>query len=103
MRQSILLFVFVVSGCATATPPPKAPLDVSNVDVPVSLLQRHQYVMPKDASNDAFFAAHSENKGIAKLQDFQMELIEDFMRLSDDSGKKIKLHEGVEALKNERN
>ena len=90
-----LAAVIAVTGCTAAQPKPEPP-DVSGVDVPTLLLQRQAYVAPKDASNDAFFAAHSENKGVAKLQDFQMGLIEELMVLSHTSGHKITLHGGVE-------
>ena len=91
-----LAAVIAVTGCTAAQPKPEPP-DVSGVDVPTLLLQRQAYVAPKDATNDAFFAAHSENKGIAKLQDFQMGLIERLMLLSHESGHKITLHGGVES------
>lgn len=90
-----LAAVIAVTGCTAAQPKPEPP-DVSGVDVPTLLLQRQAYVAPKDATNDAFFAAHSENKGIAKLQDFQMGLITELMALSHTSGHKITLHGGVE-------
>ena len=89
-----LTAVIAVTGC-TAAQPKAEPPDVSGVDVPMLLLQRQAYVPPKDASNDAFFAAHSENKGIAKLQDFQMGLITELMALSHTSGHKITLHRGA--------
>ena len=91
----VLAMLIFITGCTAAQPKPEPP-DVSGVDVPTLLLQRQAYVAPKDASNDAFFAAHSENKGIAKLQDFQMGLIERLMLLSHESGHKITLHGGVE-------
>ena len=96
MNKLILVIIAaaILAGCST--PPAKeqtaAPPDVSGVDVPVLLLQRQAYVPPKDASNDAFFAAHSENKGVSKLQDFQMGLISELMVLSHTSGHKITLH-----------
>ena len=90
----ILAMLIFITGCTVAQPKPDPP-DVSGVDVPVLLLQRQAYVPPKDASNDAFFAAHSENKGIAKLQDFQMGLITELMALSHASGHKITLHGGA--------
>jgi hypothetical protein len=85
---SMLIFI---TGCTAGQPKPEPP-DVSGVDVPMLLLQRQAYVSPKDASNDAFFAAHSENKGVSKLQDFQMGLITALMELSSNSGKPIKIH-----------
>ena len=91
-----LAAVIAVTGCAATPEKTQQPPDVSGVDVPMLLLQRQAYVPPKDASNDAFFAAHSENKGIAKLQDFQMGLITELMALSHTSGHKITLHGGVE-------
>ena len=92
----ILSMLIFITGC-TAGQPKAEPPDVSGVDVPMLLLQRQAYVAPKDATNDAFFAAHSENKGVAKLQDFQMGLIERLMLLSHESGHKITLHGGVDA------
>ena len=90
-----LAAVIAVTGCAATPEKTQQPPDVSGVDVPMLLLQRQAYVAPKDATNDAFFAAHSENKGIAKLQDFQMGLIERLMLLSHESGHKITLHGGA--------
>lgn len=90
----ILAMLIFITGCTAGQPKPEPP-DVSGVDVPMLLLQRQSYVVPKDASNDAFFAAHSENKGIARLQDFQMGLIERLMLLSHESGHKITLHGGA--------
>lgn len=90
----ILAMLIFITGC-TAAQPKAEPPDVSGVDVPMLLLQRQAYVAPKDATNDAFFAAHSENKGIAKLQDFQMGLITELMALSHTSGHKITLHGGA--------
>ena len=90
-----LAAVIAVTGC-TAAQPKAEPPDVSGVDVPMLLLQRQAYVAPKDATNDAFFAAHSENKGVSKLMDFQMGLITELMALSHTSGHKITLHGGVE-------
>lgn len=87
----ILAMMIFITGCTAGQPKPEPP-DASGVDVPVLLLQRQAYVAPKDATNDAFFAAHSENKGIAKLQDFQMGLITALMELSSNSGKPIKIH-----------
>lgn len=92
-----LAAVIAVAGCAATPEKTQQPPDVSGVDVPMLLLQRQSYVVPKDASNDAFFAAHSENKGIARLQDFQMGLIERLMLLSHESGHKITLHGGADA------
>lgn len=89
-----LAAVIAVTGC-TAAQPKAEPPDVSGVDVPMLLLQRQAYVPPKDASNDAFFAAHSENKGVSKLMDFQMGLITELMALSHTSGHKITLHGGA--------
>ena len=91
-----LAAVIAVTGCAATPEKTQPPPDVSGVDVPMLLLQRQAYVAPKDATNDAFFAAHSENKGVAKLQDFQMGLITELMALSHTSGHKITLHGGVE-------
>ena len=92
----VLAMLIFITGC-TAAQPKAEPPDVSGVDVPMLLLQRQAYVAPKDATNDAFFAAHSENKGVAKLQDFQMGLIEQLMLLSHMSGHKIILHGGADA------
>lgn len=92
----ILAMLIFITGC-TAAQPKAEPPDVSGVDVPMLLLQRQAYVAPKDATNDAFFAAHSENKGVAKLQDFQIGLIEQLMLLSHTSGHKITLHGGADA------
>ncbi len=90
----VLAMLIFITGCTAGQPNPEPP-DVSGVDVPTLLLQRQAYVAPKDATNDAFFAAHSENKGIAKLQDFQMGLITELMALSHESGHKITLHGGA--------
>ena len=92
----VLAMLIFITGC-TSTQPKVEPPDVSGVDVPMLLLQRQAYVAPKDATNDAFFAAHSENKGVTKLQDFQMGLIEQLMTLSHTSGHKITLHGGADA------
>lgn len=98
-----IIMLLTLAGCTFAQAPPAAlaaPTDVSGVDVPLLMLERHTYVTPKDATNDAFFAAHSENKGVAKLQNFQMGLIEQMMHLSHDSGRKITLHESKSGVKN---
>ena len=93
-----LAAVIAISGCTATPEKTQQPPDVSGVDVPMLLLQRQAYVAPKDASNDAFFAAHSENKGVEKLQGFQMGLITELMMLSHASGHKITLHGGGDGV-----
>ena len=60
------------------------------------LLQRNEYIQPKDASNDGLFAAHHANKTAAKYAVWQLDMIEQLMQLSDASGKPIKIHGGAE-------
>ena len=90
-----LAMLIFIAGCTTPQPKKPEPPDVSGVDVPALLLRHHEYIQPKDASNDGLFAAHHANKTAAKYADWQLDMIEQLMRLSGDSGKPIKIHGGA--------